>query len=237
MITFDELSKSYGGRPVLDRVSFAVEPGTITGFLGPNGAGKSTAMRVLLGLSRPTSGTALIAGRRAVDLPNPAAVVGSLLDADAFHPGRTGRESLRLSCLTLGLPARRADEALELVGLDRREGRRRVGGYSLGMRQRLGLAQALLAEPAALVLDEPTNGLDPQGQRWLAGVLRAQAERGAAVLLSSHQLAEVERVADRIVMIGGGRIVADDRVAALRAAHGDLTDFYFEATAAHDRAA
>ena len=242
MITFTNLTKSYrsrsdGRRTVIDDVSFSVPAGSVTGFLGPNGAGKSTSMRALLGLTEPDSGTATVGGRPYREWPNPAAVAGSLLDADAFHPGRSGRESLALSCLTLGLPTSRADEALELVGLTKREGRRRVRGYSLGMRQRLGIAQALLAEPPVLVLDEPANGLDPQGQRWLGELLRGWAERGGAVLLSSHQLSEVERLADRLVVIAEGRIVADGTLPALRAEHGDITDFYFSATSGADRAA
>lgn len=242
MITCTDLTKRYGtgsraGRPALDGVSFTVEPGTITGFLGPNGAGKSTTMRILLGLSRPSSGTALIGGREYVDLPNPGLVVGALLDADCFHPGRTGRESLRLAALTMGLPATRVGEVAERVGLSRHELGQRVRAYSLGMRQRLGLAQALLGDPQALVLDEPTNGLDPQGQRWLAELLRGLAERGCAVLLSSHQLPEVERIADRLVMIGAGRILASGSVSELRAEHGDIDRLYFEATNAVDRAA
>ncbi|MFW6598037.1 ABC transporter ATP-binding protein [Propionibacteriaceae bacterium Y2011] len=237
MITFDALTKQYGEQLALDHVSFTVPAGTVTGFLGPNGAGKSTAMRILLGLATATSGAATIAGRRYVQWPSPARVAGSMLDADAFHPGRTGRESLTLACLTLGLPSSRVDEVLELVGLTTREGRRRVRTYSLGMRQRLGIAQALLTDPSVLVLDEPANGLDPQGQRWLGDLLRDRAERGCAVLLSSHQLSEVERLADRLVVIAAGRIVADDTLARLQAAHGDITDFYFEVTSAHDRAA
>ena len=237
MITFSDLTKRYGATTALDDVSFSVPAGCVTGFLGPNGAGKSTAMRILLGLSRADSGTATVDGRRYAQWPNPAAVVGSLLDADALHPGRSGRETLRLSCLTLGLPARRADEALDLVGLTSKEGRKRVRGYSLGMRQRLGIAQAMLTDPSVLVLDEPANGLDPQGQRWLAETLRGWAERGGAVLLSSHQLAEVERIADRLVVIADGRVVADDTLQGLRAEHGDITDFYFSATAALDRTA
>lgn len=237
MISLTNLSKRYRNLDALSSVSFTVAPGSITGFLGPNGAGKSTAMRILLGMAAPSSGTATIAGRPYRDLPNPGLVVGALLDADAFHPGRTGRESLRLACLTMGLPTSRADEVLEQVGLDRREARRRVGGYSLGMRQRLGLAQALLGRPGALVLDEPANGLDPQGQRWLGELLREQASRGCAVLLSSHQLREVEKVADTLVMIGAGHIVAQERVGVLQRDHGDIEELYFSLTASHDRAA
>ena len=237
MITFDRLTKTYGDQTVLDDVSFTVPAGSVTGFLGPNGAGKSTALRILLGMASGTSGTALIGGRPCREWPNPALVIGSLLDADGFHPGRTARESLRLSCLTLGLPAQRADETLEEVGLTQREGRRRVRSFSLGMRQRLGIAQALLADPAVLVLDEPANGLDPQGQRWLGELLRARAQRGCAVLLSSHQLADVERFADALVVISRGRVVADDDLTVLRTRHGDITEFYFAVTATRDRAA
>ena len=231
MIEFSTLTVTYPGVTALSGVSFGVAPGTITGFLGPNGAGKSTALRVLLGLGRADAGTALIAGRRYADLPNPGRVVGGLLNADAFHPGRTGCESLRLACLTMGLPAGRADEVLAEVGLTAAAGRR-VRGYSLGMRQRLGIAQALLGDPVALVLDEPANGLDPQGQRWLAALLRGRAERGCAVLLSSHALAEIERIADRVVVIASGRIRADDRLDALRAREARLEDLYFDLTAA-----
>lgn len=237
MITFDHLTKRYGDELALDDATFTVGAGTIVGFLGPNGAGKSTALRILLGMAPATSGRATVGGRRYPDWPSPARVVGSLLEADAFHGGRSGRESLRLACQVLGLPTHRVDAVLEEVGLGRRESRRRVRTYSLGMRQRLGIAQALLADPPVLVLDEPANGLDPQGQRWLADLLRSRARRGCAVLLSSHQLAEVERVADRLVVIAEGRIVADDTPGHLRAEHGDITDFYFTATAGHDRAA
>lgn len=239
MIVFDQVTKTYRGlpQPALQAVSFAVPAGSVTGFLGPNGAGKSTAMRILMGLASADSGSARIAGSAYRDLPDPAATAGSLLEADQFHPARSGRESLRLSCLTLGLPAARADEVLELVGLPPRDAKRQVRGYSLGMRQRLGVAHALLTDPPVLVLDEPANGLDPQGQRWLGDLLRARAERGGTVLLSSHQLAEVERLADRLVVIAGGELVADDSPARLRAEHGDITDFYFSVTAGPNRAA
>lgn len=237
MIAFTHLTKSYRGHTVLDDVTFTAPAGQVTGFLGPNGAGKSTSMRILLGLTEAGSGTATVNGRRYQDWPNPATIVGSLLDAGAFHPGRTGRETLVLACLTLGLPIKRADEVLELVGLTIREARQRVRGYSLGMQQRLGIAQALLTDPPVLVLDEPANGLDPQGQRWLGELLRARAERGAAILLSSHQLFEVERLADRLAIIADGRIVAHDTLASMQAQHGDITEFYFSATADLDRTA
>lgn len=237
MIVFDEVTKSYGTTTAVDRLSFTAPAGRITGFLGPNGAGKSTALKVLMGLSPATSGTALVAGRPCRDWPNPGRVVGALLDADSFHPGRSGRESLRLSCQVLGLPHSRADEVLEEVGLTTREARQRVRGHSLGMRQRLGLAQALLADPSVLVCDEPANGLDPQGQRWLAELLTDRARRGCTVLLSSHQLDEIERIADRVVILAGGRLVVEDTVAALQEAHADLSDYYFTVTSHADRAA
>ncbi|MBF9130167.1 ATP-binding cassette domain-containing protein, partial [Plantactinospora sp. S1510] len=204
MIEFNQVSRAYRSVLALDTVSFTVAPGTITGFLGPNGAGKSTALRILVGLSRATSGSATVLGRPYAELTCPAAQVGTLLDANAQHPGRTGREILTLGAMTLGLPRSRVDEVLDLVGLTRREGRRTIGGYSLGMRQRLAIGSALLGQPQVLILDEPANGLDPQGIRWLRGLLRNLSDSGCAVLLSSHLLPEVERVADHIVMIGRG---------------------------------
>ncbi len=231
MIVFNELTRRYGAVTALDRVSFTVPAGTVTGLLGPNGAGKSTALRILLGMARSDSGRATIAGHPYAELPNPALVAGSLLDADCFHPGRTARESLLLACLTIGLPRVRVAEVLEKVGLSAKESRRPVRGFSLGMRQRLGLALALLGRPATLILDEPANGLDPQGQRWLGDLLRAEAERGCAVLLSSHQLIEVERLADRLVILGGGRVLVDDTPDRLRAEHGSIAELYFARTA------
>lgn len=235
MIEFSHLTKRFGATLALDDVSFGVAPGRIVGFLGPNGAGKSTALRTLVGLVRPDAGAATLGGVPYRDLPNPGRAVGVVLGVDSFHPGRTGRETLRLASLMLGLPRHRVDEVLAEVGLSTTEVTRRVGAYSLGMRQRLGLAHALLGDPAALVLDEPANGLDPQGQRWLADLLRARAERGCAVLLSSHQLGEVARLADRVVMIGAGRILADRSLA--EAGRDDLEEEYFALTAGADRAA
>jgi ABC-2 type transport system ATP-binding protein len=208
VIEFHRVSKTYRGVQALDEVSFTVQPGTVTGFLGPNGAGKSTAMRILAGLARPTSGSATVFGRPYAELERPGYDVGTLLDAGAQHPGRTGREVLTLGAMMLGLPRARADEVLEQVGLDGKTGRRPVGGYSLGMRQRLGIGHALLGRPRALILDEPANGLDPQGIRWMRELLRGLADSGGAILLSSHLLHEVEQVADRIVMIGAGRVLA-----------------------------
>jgi len=207
MITAEELSKQRGGRAVVSDVTFRCEPGTITGFLGPNGAGKTTTMRMLVGLSEPDRGVARILGGRYRDLPNPGTRVGILLDASAQHAGRRGREALAVSAQTIGVPAQRVDELLELVGLDETAARLRVGRYSLGMRQRLGLAHALVGDPEVLILDEPANGLDPEGIVWMRRLLRGFADRAGTVLLSSHLLREIEVVADDIVMIGKGRIV------------------------------
>ncbi|MFI7638377.1 ABC transporter ATP-binding protein [Nonomuraea sp. NPDC049400] len=236
MIEFQHVSKAYKGVKALDDVSFTVRPGTITGFLGPNGAGKSTALRILTGLCRPTSGTASVLGRPYTELDRPGFEVGTVLDAGAQHPGRTGREVLTLGAMLLGLPRSRVDEVLELVGLTGKEGGRAVGGYSLGMRQRLGIAHALLGRPRALILDEPANGLDPQGIQWMRGLLRDLAGAGCAVLLSSHLLHEVEQVADRIVMIGRGRVLAQGTVAELSGGRG-LEQTFLELTANADRSA
>ena len=219
MITVSGLTKKYGDRTVVDDVSFTLEPGTVTGFLGPNGAGKTTTMRMMTGLVAPTAGAAVVGGRPYAQLPNPGAVVGTLLDASAVHPGRTGRTHLRLLAQTIGVPAGRVDEVLGLVGLTD-AAHRRIGGYSLGMRQRLGIAGALLAEPPVLMFDEPANGLDPEGIRWMRDLLRAHAARGGTVLLSSHLLGEVEHTVDRLLVIGNGRIVADAPVAELLGAEG-----------------
>ena len=207
MITIDSLSKKYGAHTVVDDISFTARPGRVTGFLGPNGAGKSTSMRMMVGLTQPTSGTATISGRSFRDLPNPGREVGVMLDASAQHAGRTGREILTIAQWMMGLPARRVDEMLELVSLTETEANRRVGNYSLGMRQRLGIATALIGDPDVLILDEPANGLDPAGIRWMRDLLRGYADRGGTVLLSSHLLHEIEVIADDIVMIGNGRIV------------------------------
>src|SRR3712207_4497441 len=208
MITVESLTQRYAGFTAVDNVSFTALPGRVTGFLGPNGAGKSTTMRVMVGLTVPTSGSATINGERFADLPNPGLEVGVLLDASAQHAGRTGREMLAVAAATMGLPGSRVDEMLELVSLTPTEARRRVGSYSLGMRQRLGIATALLGDPQVLILDEPANGLDPAGIRWMRGLLRDFADRGGTVLLSSHLLHEIEVIADDLVVIGNGRIVA-----------------------------
>jgi ABC-2 type transport system ATP-binding protein len=214
MITVTDLTKRYGPTVAVDGVSFTLQPGTVTGFLGHNGAGKSTTLRMICGLVRPTTGTATIDGRRYRDLPHPAATVGTLLDAAAVHPGRTGRNHLRVLAGACGVGLSRADELLEQVGLTV-AARRRVGGYSLGMRQRLGLAGAMLTDPPVLLLDEPATGLDPEGIRWMRGFLREQAARGRTVLLSSHLLAEVAQTVDRVVVLHAGRLVADDDVDGL----------------------
>ncbi|HEY5882946.1 MAG TPA: ATP-binding cassette domain-containing protein [Nakamurella sp.] len=208
MIQIENLTKSYGGTTAVDHVSITVQPGSVTGFLGPNGAGKSTTMRMLVGLTAPTSGQALVLGRPYRELPNPGRHVGVMLDASAQHPGRTGREVLRLAARQIGAGALAVDTALELVGLTGAESKRRVRDYSLGMRQRLGLAAALIGDPNVRILDEPANGLDPQGIHWMRSLLRGFADRGGTVLLSSHLLHEVQIIADDLVMIGRGRIVA-----------------------------
>jgi len=224
MIEAQAITKQLGGRAVVSDVSFRCEPGTITGFLGPNGAGKSTTMRMLVGLSEPDRGEATIFGGRYRDLPNPGRRVGVLLDASAQHPGRRGREALAVSAHMMGVPAKRVSTLLELVGLDETAGRRRVGKYSLGMRQRLGLAHALLGDPEVLILDEPANGLDPEGMRWMRELLRSFAERGGTVLLSSHLLAEVEAVADRMMIIGDGRIQVQGTRAELLTEAGTIVE-------------
>jgi ABC-2 type transport system ATP-binding protein len=232
-----ELSKSYGVHRAVDRVSFRVPAGAVTGFLGPNGAGKSTTLRMLVGLTPPSSGRATVLGVPFGALPNPGRRVGVLLDASAQHGGRTGREVLALGALLMGLPEKRADELIERVGLTRAEAARRTGTYSLGMRQRLGLAHALLGDPQVLILDEPANGLDPAGIHWMRGVLREFADGGGAVLLSSHLLREVEVVADHLVIIGRGRVLASGTKTELLASSGDggLEELFLQLTAGDAR--
>jgi ABC-2 type transport system ATP-binding protein len=222
VIESTELTKRYGGRNVVHEVSFRCEPGTITGFLGPNGAGKTTTMRMVCGLSEPDGGHATVLGRGYRELPNPGRQVGILLDAAAQHGGRRGREALTIGARTIGVDNGRVNELLELVGLDRSAARKRVRQYSLGMRQRLGIAHALLGDPEVLILDEPANGLDPEGMRWMRKVLRGFADRGGTVFLSSHLLYEVEAVADRLLIIRDGRIVAQGTRAELLATAGTL---------------
>lgn len=208
MIIVDHLTRKYGAFAAVDDVSFTAQPGRVTGFLGPNGAGKTTTMRVMVGLTPATSGTVTIGGHAYRDIPNPGRHVGVLLDASAQHAGRTGREVLTIGARTMGLPDSRVDEMLELVSLTGAESKRRVRNYSLGMRQRLGIAHALLGDPSVLILDEPANGLDPAGIRWMRGLLKGYADRGGTVLLSSHLLHEVEQIADEMILIGRGRVVA-----------------------------
>ncbi len=219
MINAEHLSKRYGGQVVVDDVSFVCRPGTVTGFLGPNGAGKSTTLRMMTGLTPATAGSVTIDGLPFASHPNPGRIVGVLLDAAAQHPGRTGIETLRLTSRLLGVPAARAAEMLERVGLAD-AGAKRVGTYSLGMRQRLGIGTALLGDPAVLILDEPANGMDPEGIRWMRLLLREFAARGGTALLSSHLLGEVQATVDRLVVIGDGRIVADDDLHRLLARQG-----------------
>jgi ABC-2 type transport system ATP-binding protein len=220
MIIVDSLTKKYGGFTAVDHVTFRAEPGRVTGFLGPNGAGKSTTMRILVGLTPATSGTATVLGRRYADPPNPGREIGVLLDAPAQHAGRTGREILTLSQRTMRVSRTRVDEMLDLVSLTDEEAARRVRDYSLGMRQRLGIASALIGDPEVLVLDEPANGLDPAGIRWMRDLLRGFANRGGTVLLSSHLLHEIEVIADDLVVIGNGHIVAAGTKRDLLAAAG-----------------
>jgi ABC-2 type transport system ATP-binding protein len=213
-IQVEHLTKRFGPVKAVDDLSFEVGPGIVTGFLGPNGAGKTTTLRMLLGLVAPTSGTAMIGGLRYRDLRDPVRHVGALLEASSFHPARAAVEQLRVVATAAGLPLARAEEVLHQVGLADAAGRP-VGGFSLGMRQRLGLATALLGDPAVLVLDEPANGLDPEGVRWLRNLLRSLAAEGRTVLLSSHLLAEAAQTVDEVVVISGGRLVIQCPVADL----------------------
>jgi ABC-2 type transport system ATP-binding protein len=208
MIEAQSLTKRYGGRTAVENVSFTCAPGTVTGFLGPNGAGKSTTLKMICGLAAPTSGRASVHGVPFQDLPNPGCRVGVLLDASGQHRGRRGAEVLATSAQLIGADSHRVEQMLELVGLDADAARKRVGQYSLGMRQRLGIAHALIGDPQILILDEPANGLDPEGMRWMRDLLSDFARRGGTVLLSSHLLREVEAIADRLVVISHGRIAA-----------------------------
>jgi ABC-2 type transport system ATP-binding protein len=213
-IEIRDLTKNFGTFTAVDRLSFDVEPGRITGFLGPNGAGKTTTLRMLLGLIRPSEGTATIGGRTYAHIPNPLRTVGAALEATNFHPGRSGRDHLRVLADTAAIPTSRVDEMLELVGIPA-AARKRAGGYSMGMRQRLGLAAALLGNPSVLVLDEPANGLDPEGIRWLRGFLRHLAADGKTILISSHMLQEVEQTVDDVVIISNGKLVKQGTMAEL----------------------
>jgi len=213
MITVESLTKTYGTLTAVDDVSFSARPGRVTGLLGPHGAGKSTTLRIIVGLTRASSGTATVCGRRYRDLPNPGLEVGVLLDASAQHAGRTGRETLSLARRFMGLPLGRVEQMLDLVSLTPDEASRRVREYSPGMRQRLGIATALIGEPEVLILDEPAYGLDQAGLRWLRGIVRDYADRGGTVLLSAHLPDEIEAMSDDLVVIGNGRILAQRTIA------------------------
>jgi ABC-2 type transport system ATP-binding protein len=219
VLSVDSLTKRFGATLAVDDLSFRTEPGRVLGFLGPNGAGKTTTLRTLLGLTIPTSGSATVEGKAYRELRDPVRVLGAVLEGPQFHPGRTGRNHLRVLAAGAGLPTSRVDEVLRLVELDGAGGRR-VKGYSLGMRQRLSLAGALLGDPRGLVLDEPANGLDPQGIRWLRDFLRARAAEGRTVLISSHVLAEVSQTVDEVVVVSRGRLIAQGTVDELTAGAG-----------------
>jgi ABC-2 type transport system ATP-binding protein len=230
-IQLNGLTKRYRDVTAVDHLTVDVRPGAVTGFLGPNGAGKSTTMRMLLGLVRPTEGGATFDGVRYEHLPHPARTVGALLDPAVFHPGHRGRSALRVIDAATGVPHSRVEEVLEAVGLAD-AARRRVGGYSMGMRQRLALAAALLGDPETLVLDEPSNGLDPEGMRWLRGFLRRLADEGRTVLVSSHVLAELAQSVDDVVIISRGRLVTAGPMTDLLAGsrHSDLEDLFLDLT-------
>jgi len=203
-----DLTKRYGDKTAVDHLSFAVEPGVVTGFLGPNGAGKSTTMRLITGLDRPNGGAATIGGRAYDELAKPLTVVGALLEARSLHPGRSARNHLLFLAQTQGIPAKRVDEVLDLVGLREVAGKR-AGGFSLGMTQRLGIAAAMLGDPRVLLLDEPSNGLDPEGIRWVRNFMRQLASEGRTIFVSSHLMSEMAVTADHLVVIGRGRLIAD----------------------------
>jgi ABC-2 type transport system ATP-binding protein len=225
MIKARGLVKRYGATLAVDRLSFDVRPGVVTGFLGPNGSGKSTTMRLILGLDAPDAGGVYIDGRRYRDLGRPLGTVGALLEAGAFHPGRSARAHLAALAASNGIGRARVDEVLGLVGLAEVAGRR-AGRFSLGMRQRLGIAAALVGDPGVLLLDEPVNGLDPEGVRWIRDLLKSLAAEGRAVFVSSHLISEMALTADHLVVIGRGRLLADTPVAALAAGSASLEDAF-----------
>ena len=230
MVRVEGLTKRYGEVAAVEDLSFRLDPATVTGFLGPNGAGKTTTLRLILGLAEPTSGAALVFGHRYQALEQPTRQVGAVLESNDFHPGRSGRDHLRIVATAAGLADSRADEVLETVGLTKAASRA-VKTYSLGMRQRLGIAAALLGEPELLVLDEPANGMDPAGVQWLRLMLRRFAQDGGTVLVSSHLLAEVAQTVDRVLIISGGHLVADAAVDELAGNGQSLEDVYLELTA------
>ena len=229
MIEIRGLTKRFGPVLAVDQLSFSVEPGEVVGFLGANGAGKTTTLRMLLGLVRPDAGTATINGHAYADLPEPLHQVGAVLEASSFHPGRTARNHLRVQALAGQADPSRIDDVLELTGLTGAADRR-VGGFSLGMRQRLGLATALLTDPDLLILDEPANGLDPDGVQWLRDLLRGLAAGGATVLVSSHILAEVAQTVDSVVILDRGRLVGQSPLADLTSGADNLEDAFFKLT-------
>jgi ABC-2 type transport system ATP-binding protein len=228
MIEARGLVKRYGSTTAVDNLSFDVLPATVTGFLGPNGAGKSTTMRMMLGLDRPDAGAAMINGQRYRDLRWPLREVGALLEAKAFHPGRTARAHLTALAASNDIPRQRVDEVLAITGMDKAAGRR-AGKFSLGMSQRLGIAAALLGDPAVLLLDEPVNGLDPEGIRWIRNLLKDLASRGRTVLISSHLISEIAQTADQLIVIGQGRLLAQTTVAEL-SSRGSLEEAFFALT-------
>ncbi len=229
VVTVSSLTKRYGELVAVDELTFSLRSGTVTGFLGPNGAGKTTTLRLLLGLAEPTAGEALVFGRRYHELDNPARRVGAVLESSDFHPGRSGRDHLRVLALAAEIQASRVEEVLDLVELDS-DAHRRVKTFSLGMRQRLGLAAALLGDPELLILDEPATGLDPAGVHWLRRFLRRFAEQGRTVLVASHMLAEVAQTVDQVVIINRGRRVASGRLDELTGGGKTLEDTYLELT-------
>jgi ABC-2 type transport system ATP-binding protein len=229
MITTRGLTKRYGRTTAVDDLTVTIRPGLVTGFLGPNGAGKSTTLRMVVGLDRPDSGQARVNGKPFGELTSPLREVGAMLEARSFHPGRSARSHLRALALSNGIGPRRVDDVLGLVGLDSAAGRR-AGTFSLGMAQRLGIATALLGDPAVVILDEPVNGLDPDGIRWVRGLLKSLAAEGRTVLTSSHLIGEVEHTAQELIVIGQGRLLAHTTVAELSATTGSLEEAFFRLT-------
>lgn len=229
MITLDHLTKRYGATTAVDDLTLQIEPGRVTGFLGPNGAGKSTTMRMILGLDRPTSGTATIDGRPYASLRRPLREVGALLDAKAVHPGRRVRTHLVAMARSNSIPVARVDDVLERVGLAG-VARRRAGSLSLGMSQRLGIAGVLLGDPRVMLFDEPVNGLDPDGVMWIRKLLRSLAAEGRTVLVSSHLMSEMQQTADHLVVLGRGRLLADSSLESFVAGYGSLEEAYFRLT-------
>jgi ABC-2 type transport system ATP-binding protein len=229
MIEARGLVKRYGSITAVDNLSFDVQPGTVTGFLGPNGAGKSTTMRMIIGLDRPDAGQVKVSGQSYRELPWPMREVGALLEAKAFHPGRSARSHLTALAASNAIPRRRVNDVLEITGLEKAADRR-AGKFSLGMSQRLGIAAALLGDPAVLLLDEPVNGLDPEGIRWIRGLLKNLAEHGRTILVSSHLISEIALTADQLIVIGQGKLLAQTTVAELSARGSSLEEAFFQLT-------